>query len=330
MKRTLDDTIVVITGASSGIGRTTAIELASSGATVIVTSRDAVALEAVVRECEDAGGHAVAIPADVTREDEVEAVGRLAASRFGRIDVWINNAAVTLFAKFEAAPSDVYRRVIETNFFGYVHGARVALKQFKQQHHGVLINIDSVTAGAPQPYTSAYVASKYAVRALSSCLRMELLLEHESDIHVCNVMPAAIDTPLFQHAANYTGRAAKALDPVYSPVTVARAIAELILKPRAEVVVGKAALPILANAKMSLRMYERAMARYIDRNHLQDRPARATRGNLFVTTEPKATEGGWREQGTITAKVRRGGWPVAIAGAAALTAFALLSAKRRS
>jgi NAD(P)-dependent dehydrogenase (short-subunit alcohol dehydrogenase family) len=146
MKRTLDGMVVVITGASSGIGRATAIELATSGATVVATSRDAVALDKVVSECEAAGGRAIAIPADVTREDEVEAVGHLAISRFGRIDVWINNAAVALFATFETAPSDVYRRVIETNLFGYVHGARVAIKQFKQQHHGVLINIDSVTA----------------------------------------------------------------------------------------------------------------------------------------------------------------------------------------
>ncbi len=328
-KRTLDDMVVVVTGASSGIGRTTAIELASSGAMVVVTSRDAVALDDVVRECETAGGRAMAIPADVTREDEIEAVGHLAISRFGKIDVWINDAAVALFAKFEAAPSDVYRRVIETNFFGYVHGARVALKHFKQRHRGVLINVDSVTGGAPQPYTSAYVASKYAVRALSSCLRMELQLERERDIHVCNVMPAAIDTPLFQHAANYTGRTPKALDPVYSPVTVARAIKALILKPRAEVVVGKTALLVLANAKMSLRTYERVMARYIDRNHLQDRPARATRGNLFATAEPKASIGGWREHDTITAKVRRGAWPAAAAGAV-LAVLALAAVKRRA
>lgn len=255
-------------------------------------------------------------------------MGRLALSRFGRIDVWINNAAVALFAVFETAPPDVYRRVMETNFFGYVNGARVAIRQFKQQHEGVLINIDSVTAGAPQPYTSAYVASKFAIRGWSSCLRMELSLEGERDIHVCNVMPAAIDTPLFQHAANYTGRAVKALDPVYSPQKVARAIASLILKPRAEIVVGRADVMMMANARMSPRMYERMMARQIDRNHLQNRPARATRGNLFVSTQPKANDGGWREQGTLTAKVRRG-WPAAVAGAAGLAAVALLITKSR-
>lgn len=266
--------------------------------------------------------------ADVTREEEVEAVGRLAMTRFGRIDVWINNAAVALFAKFEAAPSDVYRRVIETNLFGYVHGARFAIRQFREQHRGILINVDSVTAGAPQPYTSAYVSSKYAIRGLSACLRMELSLDKEDDIHVCNLMPAAIDTPLFQHAANYTGRATKALDPVYPPSKVAKAMVSLIQKPQAELIVGNAGRIMMANARMSPRVYEKVVARQIDRNHLQDRPAVPTEGNLFVTSGPKAAEGGWRKRGTITAEVRRGTWVAVMAGAAVLTAVVLAGVRR--
>ena len=320
--------VVVITGASSGIGRATAIELASRGDSVVLTARDAAALNDVVRECEEAGGRALALPADVTRDHEVDDVARRAVEAFGHIDVWINNAAVALFAKFEEAPPDAYRRVIETNLFGYIHGARAAMKHFKQRGAGILINIDSVTAGAPQPYTSAYVASKYAVRGWSSCLRMELSLEHQRDIHVCAVLPAAIDTPLFQHAANYTGRAVKALDPVYAPEKVARAIAQLIEHPRAEIVVGKAGVVMMANNAMSPRMYEHVMARQIDRNHLQDKPAAPTDGNLFATTGPKATHGGWQKRGTVTASVRRGGWPLAIGGAALLAALALLTSRK--
>jgi short-subunit dehydrogenase len=320
--------VVVITGASSGIGRGTAIELASHGATVVLTARDSVALQQVVRECEAAGGHALALAADVTNEDDLEAVGRIAVSRFGRIDVWVNNAAVALFAKFETAPLDVYRRVMETNFFGYVHGARVALKQFKQQQRGILINVDSVTAGAPQPYTSAYVASKFAVRGWSSCLRMELSLDSEHDIHVCNVMPAAIDTPLFQHAANYTGRATKALDPVYPVEKVARAIRSLIEKPRPELVVGNAGRLMMAKARMSPRLYETTAARHIDRTHFQDRPAPVTRGNVFTSIGPKSASGGWREHRTLTAKARRSKWPAAMAGVAVLAAIAFAATRR--
>jgi short-subunit dehydrogenase len=328
MTSDLHNTVVVLTGASSGIGRATAVELASRGATLVLTSRDRAALEEVARECEAAGGKAITHAADVTREEEVEAVGRMAVMRFGRIDVWINNAAVALFAKFEAAPSDVYRRVIETNLFGYVHGARFAIRQFREQHRGILINVDSVTAGAPQPYTSAYVASKYAVRGLSACLRMELSLDEERDIHVCNLMPAAIDTPLFQHAANYTGRATKALDPVYPPSKVARAMVSLIERPQAELVVGNAGRVMMANALMSPRVYEKVVARQIDRNHLQDRPAAPTEGNVFETRGPKAADGGWRKRGTVTAEVRRNRWAVAIGGAAVLATVALFAGRR--
>ncbi|HYH08644.1 MAG TPA: SDR family oxidoreductase [Thermoanaerobaculia bacterium] len=325
----MKDQVIVLTGASSGIGRATALELASGGASLVLTSRDLGALEQLARECNTAGGNAIAIAADVTREEDVEAVGNLALSRFGRIDVWINNAAVALFAKFEEAPPDVYRRVIETNFFGYVHGARVALRQFKRQRRGNLINVISVTAGAPQPYTSAYVASKFALRGWASCLRMELSLEKDHDIHVCSVYPSCIDTPLFQHAANYTGRAAKALDPVLPVTRAAHAIASLIARPRAEIVIGASGRMMMANARMSPRLYEKTMARQIDRNHLQDKHQDATSGNLFVTTGPKAAAGGWREHGTATAKVRKGGWPAVVAGAAVLAAVAMAAARRR-
>jgi short-subunit dehydrogenase len=325
--QSMKDQVIVLTGASSGIGRATALELASKGASLVLTSRDLPALEQVARECKAAGGQVVVVAADVTREDDVESVGNLALSRFGRIDVWINNAAVALFAKFEEAPPDVYRRVFETNFFGYVHGARVALRQFKRQRRGNLINVISVTAGAPQPYTSAYVASKFALRGWASCLRMELSLEKGHDIHVCSVHPSAIDTPLFQHAANYTGRAVKALDPVLPVTRVAHAIASVIAKPRAEVVVGSSGRMMMASARMSPRTFERAQARMIDRNHLQDKPQDATSGNLFVTTGPKAAAGGWRESGTATAKVRKGWMPV-MAGAAVIAAAAILAARR--
>src|SRR5690606_21511524 len=132
------------------------------------------------------------------------------------------------------------RRVIETNLFGYVHGARTALPYFREQGCGTLINVASAVAAAPQPYTSAYVASKFAIRGLSDCLRMELSLDHVPDIHVCTVLPATVDTPLFQHAANYTGRAVQAMPPVYAAERVARAIVDLVTSPEREVFVGNA------------------------------------------------------------------------------------------
>ena len=327
--KTLTDRVAVITGASSGIGRATALELASRGAAVVVTSRDLDALEDVVDDCQAVGGRAIAVAADVTREEELQEVARRAIAAFGTFDVWINNAAVALFAKFEEAPAEDYRRVIDTNFFGYVHGARAALRHFRAQHRGVLINVDSVTAGAPQPYTSAYVSSKFAVRGLSACLRMELSLDKESDIHVCNVMPSAIDTPLFQHAANYTGRAVKALDPAYKPEKVARALAELIVKPQGELVVGRTGKVMMTQAAMTPRLFEKAFARQIDRNHLQDSPAAPTSGNLFHSTGPKSVDGGWRQRNPATIAWRAGGWVLAIAAGIAVTSVAVKAISER-
>jgi NAD(P)-dependent dehydrogenase (short-subunit alcohol dehydrogenase family) len=216
----------VITGASSGIGRATAIRFAQKGASLVLTARRSELLEDVASECRRFGAETVAVAGDVSDPQFVDNLAKECVLRFGRLDVWVNNAAVTMFSRFEEAPPNVYRRVFETNFFGVVHGARAVLPYFREQGEGVLINMSSVVASAPQPYTSAYVASKYAIRGLSECLRMELALD-DAEIHVVHMMPASIDTPLFQHAANFTGRAAKAMEPVYPAELCAATIVRL-------------------------------------------------------------------------------------------------------
>ena len=318
--------MAVITGASSGIGRATALELASRGISVVLTARDADALEEVAAECREHGVRTAVVPADVAREQEVENVARRAVAAFGRIDVWINAAAVALFGRFDLTPSAPYRRVLETNLFGYIHGARAAMREFRRRGRGILINISSVVSRAPQPFTSAYVSSKAAVHAFTRCLRMELSLEKRHDIHICEVFPAAIDTPLFQHAANYTGRAVKALDPVYEPEAVARAVADLIASPKAEVVVGGAGKAMMLHATTAPRLYERTGARMIDRDHFSKKAAPNTEGNLHTSTEPQAVRGGWREH----PKTVRGGRksPLTIALAAAAIFGAIYAARR--
>jgi len=269
MPRPIKDSVIVITGASSGIGRTTALEFAKRGATLLLAARREFALQEVATQCNRLGGQALAVPTNVTDEEAVQALARRAVETFGRLDVWVNNAAVTLFARFEEAPSEVFRQVLETNVFGYVHGARAALPYFREQGSGILINVDSVVGTAPQPYTSAYVMSKFAIRGLAGCLRMELNLDKAPDIHVCTVMPATIDTPLFNQAANYTGRATKALNPVYS-----------------------------AQNTLTPELYEQTMAQQVDQDHLQDKPAPATNGNLFEPMpEYTSISGGWQHTG---------------------------------
>jgi NAD(P)-dependent dehydrogenase (short-subunit alcohol dehydrogenase family) len=294
MGEDLKDAVVVITGSSSGIGRAAALAFADRGAAVVLAARRRAALEEVAEECEARGGQALVVPTDVSDERAVEILAQRAVDTFGRIDVWVNNAAVSLFAPFEEAPPEVFRRVIETNFFGYVHGARSALRCFREQGRGVLINVSSVVASMPQPYTSAYVASKYAIRGLSECIRMELALDEGGEIHVCHLMPASIDTPLFQQAANYTGRAVKALDPVIPAKRVAAAIVSAARNPRAETMVGGVGRLAASQHALAPRLFERMGARMVHRDHFLDRPADPTEGNLFVPMpEYASVSGGW-------------------------------------
>ncbi|MEX0979667.1 MAG: SDR family oxidoreductase [Gemmatimonadota bacterium] len=310
----MEDSVVVITGASSGIGRATARAFAEKGAMLVLAARRETALQEVASECEVRGARTLVVPTDMADEAAVQTLARAAADTFGRIDTWVNNAAVSLFARFEEAPPEVYRKVFDTNFFGYVHGARAVLPIFREQGAGVLVNVSSVVATAPQPYTSAYVASKAAIEGFSECLRMELRLD-DSDIRVCDVMPASIDTPIFQQSANYTGRAIKALDPAYPPEDVAEAIVKLAHRPRAETMVGNAGRMMAAEHSVAPRFYERMGARRVERNHFQDRSAEPTEGNLFVPMPEFATvRGGWSapENGGNTGSLALAGAAIAL------------------
>ncbi|HEY7356931.1 MAG TPA: SDR family oxidoreductase, partial [Ktedonobacterales bacterium] len=313
MSKTMQDTVVVITGASSGIGRATALEFAKHGATVVVAGRSESSLRDVVTACRDAGGEALDFPTDVTNEEEVQRLALFAADHYHHIDVWVNAAAVTLFARFGEEPPDTYRRVIETNLFGTIHAARATLPYFREQGHGVLINLSSITGRVPQPYTSAYSLTKSGIASLSESLRQELQLDDARDIHICTILPATIDTPIFQHAANYTGRAVQAMPPVYPAEAVARAIVRCALQPRREVIVGGAGRLLGFMRMIAPGWTERVMAQQVDKKHLTNQPAEPTWGNLFASLPAlNDISGGWRAPGKIGAR------RAAAAGVAAL------------
>jgi NAD(P)-dependent dehydrogenase (short-subunit alcohol dehydrogenase family) len=301
MPRKISNSVVVITGASSGIGRAAALAFVKKGASVVVASRREQPLHEIAAQCEILGGRALSVPTDVTDEAAVRSLARRAVERFGRLDIWVNNAAVTLFARFEEAPPEVYRRVIETKLFGFIHGARAALPYFREQGSGVLVNNASLAGKLSQPYLSAYVAANHGVRGLSMSLRQELLLEGAEEIHVCTVLPASIDTPLYQHAGNYTGRAAEPLPPVYTPEQVAETFIRLAENPRHEVYVGTAARTLSLQSLLAPETTERRLAVMTDKLQLpKEKPAPPREGNIFAPLpEWTSIRGGWTVNGHL-------------------------------
>ena len=314
------DSVVVITGASSGIGRATALAFAEQGAAVVVAARREAALDDLVSECEGAGAEALAVPTDVSDAGAVNLLARRAAERFGRLDAWVNNASVGMFAPFSEVPLEDFRRVLEVNVMGTVHGARAALPYFRDQGSGVLVNVSSVVGLVPQPYTHAYNMSKAAIRMLSGSLRQELRLEGARGVKVCTVLPATFDTPLFRHAANYTGREAVAMPPVNSPERAARTIVNLVRVPRREVAVGAMSHNLLLQSKLAPGLLERLMALQVEKLHLsRTRPAPASPGNLYAPSDqPAKPDGDW--DGRRRTVIRRATTGAAVAAGAVAAA----------
>jgi short-subunit dehydrogenase len=294
MPRNLAGSTVVVTGASSGIGRATAHAFAQAGARLLLVARREEALRAAAVECEQRGAPAAhAFPADVRDAAALERAAAAAEARFGGIDVWVNNAGVTLMGRFEDAPPDLWREVLETNFFGTANGARAALPRLRRGGGGVLVNVGSVNSRVGAPYASAYVASKFAIRGFAECLRDEL---RGQGVDVCTVMPASIDTPLFQHAANFAGRPLKPLRPVIRPERVAAAIVRCARRPRREVIVGLSGRQLVMLHDLALPLFERVMSRNVEREHFQQRSAPPSPGNLREPVDAwVGVTGGWRE-----------------------------------
>ncbi len=202
--RSLKGKSVVITGASSGIGRAAAIAFAREGANLTLTALRGRLLDEAVRECKRLGGRAIAVPAGITNASEVNAVARAPLDRFGQIDVWINNAGVGVFGPYQNASFDLHRKTVDTNLIGGIHGAYAVLPAFVRQGRGILINNISVGGWAPVPFAASYIASKFGLRGFSASLRQKLT--KYPNIRVCSVFPTIVDTPGLNTAANVSGR----------------------------------------------------------------------------------------------------------------------------
>lgn len=221
---------IVITGASSGVGRAAALEMARHNARVVLAARRDAALQEVAAECKALGGDALVVVTDVTDAGQMNTLAATAQHWGGKIDVWINNAGLLAAGAFDQTPVSIHHKVIETNLVGYINGAYAVLPHFKAQGHGLLINNISVGGFFPVPYAAAYSASKFGLRGFGEALQGELL--RYPNIHVCNLYPAFLDTPGIQHAANFTGKALKPAPPTFDPQRIARAMVRLANSPK--------------------------------------------------------------------------------------------------
>ncbi|HST03259.1 MAG TPA: SDR family oxidoreductase [Chloroflexia bacterium] len=248
MIKPLHEQVVVITGASSGIGRETALLLAAKGAQVVAAARGEEALDTLIAEITDNGGEATAFPTDVSKWSEVSALATFARERYGRIDTWVNNAGVLIVGEFEKTSIKEARALFDTNFWGELYGMKAALPVMRAQGYGTIINVTSVTAKRAFPLMSIYSASKAALNRLHEGVLTEI---KTPDIHICTIMPATIDTPLYDHARTKEGLTPKGAPPLYPPSEVANAIAECAVRPRREMYAGRAgALMAISNEIM--------------------------------------------------------------------------------
>jgi short-subunit dehydrogenase len=236
--RPIADQVIVITGATSGIGLVTARAAAARGARVWLVARNATVLSEVAQAITAAGGEAGYSVADVGDAGQVEAAARAAIARFGRIDSWISNAGVAIYGKLVDTPLAEHERMFRTNYFGTVNSAMTAVRHLGASG-GALIVVGSIASDLPSPLLGAYAASKHAIKGYLNSLRIELNADALL-ISISLVKPSGIATPITAHAANHMGHAALVPPPAYDPALVADAILYCAAHPRRELTVGGA------------------------------------------------------------------------------------------
>jgi len=287
----------VITGASSGFGRSVAKRLGAARANVVLAARRSELLEEIAAGIRASGGQALVVTTDVAKPDEIERLADAATARFGRIDVWVNDAAVSAFGRFWEVPVDDYSRIVDTNLKGVIYGSHVALRQFRDQRGGTLINIGSVESQVPVAYHAVYASTKAAVLGLGRAINEELRLAGLSRrIKAVTILPWAADTPFFPHAGNYTGHQPRMIL-LDDPGRVAEAIIWASLHPREELPVGWKAQGAVTAHHLLPDLTERVAADIQHREFQKGGPTPHSSGSVHrPMAEGRGVSGGVRER----------------------------------
>jgi NAD(P)-dependent dehydrogenase (short-subunit alcohol dehydrogenase family) len=284
----LKEQVMVITGASSGIGLVTAKHAAKHGARVVLAARNARDLARAVDEIRGGGGRAIHVVADVADPTQVEQIAAGALREFGRIDTWVNNAAVSMYGRVMELTIEDMRRQMDVNYWGYVYGSRVAVRHMRERG-GALVNVASALADRAIPLQVNYCAAKHAIKAFTDGLRMELE-EEGVPMSITLVKPASIDTPFFEKARTYLDVEPQPVPPVYAPEVVSEVILHAAQHPIRELIAGGSGATLSA-ARFTPRLADLYMERWTFASQRTDTPVNGRPHNLY---EPVADDGGER------------------------------------
>jgi len=285
----LSDQVMVITGASSGIGLATAEAAAKQGATVVLAARSEHTLNAVAARINAAGGQAIAVACDVADRSQVNRLAEATIARFGRIDTWVNNAGLGMWGRLDEIQEEDARRLFDVNFWGVVHGSMAALPYLKK-HGGALINLGSEVSDAYIPIQGMYSASKHAVKGFTDALRLEVEFVDRAPVAVTLIQPTAVDTPFPQHARNFTNKEPMLPKPMIEPEKVAEAILNAATTPTRAKAVGGQSLLHTTLSKFVPSLFDRMAARMVKQQNY-DEPPRNPAGAYHQSSEAVGVAG---------------------------------------
>ncbi len=305
----LQDQVIVITGASSGIGLVTARMAAQKGAKLVLAARNQDALHQLVDEIRKTGGQAIYVVADVGREEDVNRIADAAIAEFGGFDTWVNNAGVSIFGRCLEVSIPDMKRMFDTNFWGVVYGSRVAANHFKQRgSRGALINVGSFLGDRAVAVQSTYSASKHALHGWTDALRMELE-EEKAPVSVTLIHPGRIDTPYNEHARSYMPKQPAHRGMIYPPQAVAEAILYAAEHPKRDMFVGSQAKFLAILGAISPRLTDKLMEIWAFPSQQSDRPSRDREDNALYQAgygmQERGTHQGWIRSGSLYVKAEK-------------------------